>query len=152
MEQSSSSFQPQPFQLYLLHDEFQLDKLLQNDGEKDAGATRRRKKCGKIEIYSDELAFSCSDKFLIREKSDCNQRSGDTHSCGETWKHDEKKFKIRRSVAVSSAAPRCIPWQVDGHSCWETCRYKTGIRGCGPYRIWNLEFSRRGSLGETHCL
>ena len=47
----------------------------------------RRKKCGKIEsktIYSDEPVFSCSDKFLIREKSDCIQKSGDTHSYGET--------------------------------------------------------------------
>ena len=34
----------------------------------------------------------------------------------------------------------------------ETCRYKKGIRYCGPFRIWNLELSRRGSLGETHCL
>ena len=45
---------------------------------------RRRNKCGKIEIYSDELVFSCSDKFLIRDKSDCIQESGDTHSYGET--------------------------------------------------------------------
>ena len=43
-----------------------------------------RKKCGKIEIYSDELVFSCSDKFFIREKSDCIKESGDTHSNGET--------------------------------------------------------------------
>ena len=42
-----------------------------------------RKKCGKIEIYSDELVFTCSDKFLIRKKSDCIQKSGDTHSYGE---------------------------------------------------------------------
>ena len=42
---------------------------------------RRRKKCGKIEIYSEELVvFSCSDKFLIREKSDCIQKSG-----GYSW-------------------------------------------------------------------
>ena len=48
----------QPFQLHLLRWEFQLDKLHHNDGAKDAGA-RRRKKCGKIEIYSDEPVFSC---------------------------------------------------------------------------------------------
>ena len=37
---------------------------------------QREKKYGKIEIYSDEeLFFSCSDKFLIREKSDCFQKS-----------------------------------------------------------------------------
>ena len=61
-------------------------ELLQNDGEKDAGTKRRRKKCGKIEIYSDELVFSCSDKFFIREKSDCIQKSGDTHSYGQNLK------------------------------------------------------------------
>ena len=54
-----------------------------------------RKKCGRIEIYSDEPVFSCPDKFLVREKSDCIQRSGDTHSYGETWKRDEKTFKRR---------------------------------------------------------
>ena len=69
----------------------------------------REKKCGKIEIYSDELVFSCSDKFSIREKSDCIKKSGDTHSYGETRKQDEKKFKIRRSVEFSSATARCVP-------------------------------------------
>ena len=49
----------------------------QNDG---AGTKGRRKTCGKIEIYSDEPVFSCTDKFLIHEKSDCIQKSGDTHS------------------------------------------------------------------------
>ena len=53
-------------------------------GEKDAGTKMRRKKCDKIEIYSEELVFSCSDKFVIREKSDCIQKSGDTHGYGET--------------------------------------------------------------------
>ena len=48
-------FQHQPLQLSLLRQEIQLDKLRQHDGEKDAGAKRRRKKCGKIEIYSNEL-------------------------------------------------------------------------------------------------
>ena len=52
-------------------------------------------------IYSDELVFSCSDKFLILEKSHCIQKSGDTHSHNETRKRDEKKFKIRRSVEFS---------------------------------------------------
>ena len=75
----------------------------------------RRKKFGNIEIYSDELVFSCSDKFLIREKSDCIRKFGDTHSYGETMQ-DEEKFKIRRSVEFSSATARCIPWRVDGHS------------------------------------
>ena len=77
---------------------------------------------------------------------------GDTHSCGETWEQDERKFEIRRSVEFSSAAARCIPWRVDGHSNGETCANKRRIRGCGHFRIWDLEFSRRGSDGETHCL
>ena len=102
----------------------------------------RRKKCGKIETYSDELVFSCSDKFLILEKSDCIQMSGDTHSSGETRKQDEKKLWIRRSVEFSSAAARCTPWRFDGHSNGETCRYKRGIRGCGSFRIWNWEWRR----------
>ena len=54
--------------------------------KRNAGAKRRRKKCGKIDIYSDELVFSCSDKFFIREKSDCIPNSGDTQSYGETPK------------------------------------------------------------------
>ena len=45
---------------------------------------RTRKKCGKIEIYSDEPVLSCSDKVSSAKKSDCTQRSGDTHSYGET--------------------------------------------------------------------
>ena len=89
---------------------------------------KRNKDVWQIEIHSDELVFSCSDKFLIREKSDCIQKSRDIDSNGETWKQDEKKFEIRRSVEFSSATRRCIPWRVDGHSHGETCRYKRGIR------------------------
>ena len=59
--------------------------------------------------------FSCSDKFLIREKSNCIQRSGDTHSNGETRKQDERTFKVRRSVEFSSAIFRCIPWRINGY-------------------------------------
>ena len=40
--------------------------------------------CGNIEIYSDEPVFTCSGKLLIRKESDCIQKSGDTHSYGET--------------------------------------------------------------------
>ena len=94
----------------------------------------------KGEIYSDVLVFSCSDKFLIREKSDCIQKSGDTHSDKETRKQDEKKFEIRRSVEFSSAFERCILWWANGHSHGETCRYKRGIRG--SFRIWNWEWRR----------
>ena len=35
------------------------------------------------ELYSDESVLSCSEKFRIRQKSDCIQKSGDTHSNGE---------------------------------------------------------------------
>ena len=47
---------------------------------------------------------------------------------GETRTQDERKLRIRRSVEVSSATERCIPWRVTGHSHGETCRYKRGIR------------------------
>ena len=119
MEQTSSFVQHKPFQLCLLRKEFQLDKLLQNDGEEDAGTERRRKNSGKIEIYSDELVFTCSDKFTIRNMSGCIQKSGDTHSYGN---QDEINLENRRSVEFSCAAARCIPWRVDGHSNGETCR------------------------------
>ena len=33
-------------------------------------------------------------------------------------------------------------WRVNKHSHRETCRYKGGIRGCGPFRIWNWEWRR----------
>ena len=56
------------------------------------------------------------------------QKSGDTHSNGKPEKQDEKEFEIRRRVEFSSATARCIPWQVNGHSHGETCRYKRGIR------------------------
>ena len=81
---------------------------------------RRRKKCGKIENYSDDSVFSCSDKFLICKKSDSVQKSGDTHSSGETRKENERKLRIRRSVEFSSATERCITWRVKGHSHGET--------------------------------
>ena len=92
-----------------------------------------------------------ASSFLIRKKSDCIQRSGDTQSYGETWEQDEKEFEIRRSVEFSSEAARCILWRVDGHSHGETCRNKRRIRRCGPFQNGNLELSRRGSLGKTHC-
>ena len=150
MEQSSSFVQHQPFQLYLLHWEFQLDKRPQHDGEKDAGATRRRKKCDEIEIYSDESVFSCSDKFLIREKSDCITKSWDTRSNGETRKQHEKKFKIHRSVEFSCAAARCIFWRLDGHSDGETCtKDESGDVDLSESETWS--FQEEEVIG-TGCL
>ena len=70
----------------------------------------------KSKIYSVEPVFTYSGKFLIRENSDCIPKPGDAHSYRETWKQDEKKFEIRRSVEFSSKAARCIPWRVDGQS------------------------------------
>ena len=151
MEYSSSLVQHQPFQHYLLRWEFQLDKLPQNDCEKDAGTKGRRKKCGKIEIYSDEPVFSWSDKFLIREKSDCIQRSGETHSYG---KPESRMRRNSKSDAASSSQVRLQDAHRGGQ--WtqprRTCRYKRGIRKCGPFRVWNLEFSRRNSLRRDPVL
>ena len=55
--------------------------------------------------------FCCSDKFLIREKSDCIQKSGDAHSSGKTRMLDEGKLRIRRSVEFTSATERCLLWR-----------------------------------------
>ena len=109
-------------------------------------------------IYSIELVFSCSDKFLIREKSDCIQKSGDTHSNGETWKQGEKKFEIRRSVEFSNATGSCIPWRVNGHSHRETSRYRRVIRGCGPFpklgvmKMWQGTDCSKNIYRETPCI
>ena len=158
MEQFSSLIQHQSFQLYLLHQELQLDKLHQNDGEEDAGAKGRRKRCGKVEIYSDEHVFTCSGKFFIRKKSDCIQKSRDTHSYGETRKKDERKLRIRRSVEFSSATERCIPWRADGHSLGETCRYKRRIRDVdhsnlklGVKKMWQGNWMLKNIYRETVC-
>ena len=65
MEQSSSFIQHQPFQLYLLRCKFQLDKLHQNDDEKDAGTEGRRKKCSKIQSAASSPIASKSPGILI---------------------------------------------------------------------------------------
>ena len=74
-----------------------------------------------------------------------SENPGILHTYRETWKTEDKKFKIRRSVEFPSEAARCIPWPVDGHSNGETCRYKGGIRGCGPFRTWNMEHEEEGT-------
>ena len=118
MEQSSLFVQHHAFQLSLLRKEFQIDKVLQHDGEKDAGAKRRRKKCGKIEIYSDEPVFSCSDKFLIRKKSDCIQKSRDTHSSGETesrmWRNSKSDAASSSQARLKEAYLRGFEWVTEG--------------------------------------
>ena len=132
MEQSSSFVQHQPFQLHLLRSEFQLDKLPQDEFEKGAGAKRRRKKCGNIEIYSDELLF-CSSSATSPVASKSLEILKAT---GEIRKQDEKKFKIRRSVKFSSATARCMLWRVHGHGHWEICRYE---RNQGMWNLPNLK-------------
>ena len=80
-----------------------LDKLLQHDGEEDAGTKRRSKNCGKIQTYSNELVFFYSDNFIIRNKSDCIQKSEDIDSFGET----ESRMRINsKSDAASSSQVR----------------------------------------------
>ena len=80
---------------------------------------------------SSHVPTSCpSAKIPIASKS-----PGMLMATGKPEKQDKKKFEIRRSVEFSSAAARCIPWRVDGHSNGETCRNKRRIRRCGPFRI-----------------
>ena len=147
MEQSSSFVQHHPCQASLLRKEFRLDELLQNDGEEGTG-TGKRMSVAKSKSTPDELVISCSDKFLIREKSDCIQRSRKPHDYGETWKQDERKSRIRRSVEFSSATERCVHLRVDEHSQGETCSNKRGIRGCGFVR--NLKRWVK-EPGKTKC-
>ena len=66
--------------------------------------------CGKIEIYSDEPVFPCSDKFLIREKSDCIPNSGDTHSYGESLKagREEIQNPTQRRVHQQTTIPQVL--------------------------------------------
>ena len=78
----------QPFQLHLLHQEFQLDKLLHN-GEEDTRSKRRRKSCVQVATSSDVYIFFYCDKFLLRIKSDCVEKSGDADSFGENRQQDE---------------------------------------------------------------
>ena len=95
-------------------------KMSEQKGEERSAA--------KSKSTATNLSFSCSDNSLIREKFDCVQKSGDTHSPGEPRKQDERKLRIRRSVEFSSATERCIQWRVNGHSHGETCGYERGIR------------------------
>ena len=84
VEQSSSFIQWQPFQLHLLHQEFQLDTLLHN-GEEDTRSKRRRKSCVQVATSSYDYVFLFYwDKFFRRIESDCIWKSGDADSFGET--------------------------------------------------------------------
>ena len=132
MEYSSSSVQYQPFQLYLLREEFQFDKLHQKDGEEGAG-TEGRNNCGKIKTNSfasvvpasctsaKNLVASIGPGILIASGKLVSRMRGDSES----------------DAASSSRArlKQCIPWRGDGHSLGKNSRYKRGIRGCGSFRI-----------------
>ena len=78
--------------------EFQLDNCTKTMGKRMQEQKGEEISLAKIDICSDEPVFSCSDQFLMREKSDCIQKSWYTHGSRETWEEHEKKFKIRRSV------------------------------------------------------
>ena len=161
VEHSSSSVQRQPFELSLLCSEFQLDQLHKNDGEKDAGTKGGRKKCGKLEVYSEELFshvptcgkikadehepdFNCLDKFLIREPSDCVEKPGDTQSIyRETWREGKKKIQNPTQRRVRKEG-----WKVHtlaGLSGWsnrEPCRHKDeNQESVGIFLIWIMERS-----------
>ena len=78
----------QPLQLHLLHQEFQLDKLL-HFCEEDSKSKGRRS-CVQVATSSDEYVFPFyCDKFLRRIGSDCVDMSGDADSFGETRQQDE---------------------------------------------------------------
>ena len=62
--------QYQPFQLHLLHQEFQVGELFHNR-EEDTRSKRRRKSCVQVATGSDEYVFFHSDKFFRRFESDC---------------------------------------------------------------------------------
>ena len=64
-------FRKQPFQLHLLHQDFQLDKPL-HIGEENTRRKRRSKSCVQVATSSDESIFFYCDNFLHRIKSDCN--------------------------------------------------------------------------------
>ena len=102
---------------------------------------RRRKKCGKIEIYSDELVFSCPDKFLIQEKSECIPKSGDTHSSGnpKAWWEETLNPTQRRVLKRD--------WKIHSHR--ENLSQQKRNQECGSSRIWIWEWRRCDR--ETGC-
>ena len=158
MEQSSSFVEHQPFQLYLLRQDFQLDTLSQNHDEEDAGTEGRRNNCGKIELYSHELVFTCSDKFFIRKKSDCIQKSWSESGCAYHGITDLSNTLVKvQHGAVSensvhnSCVPRTVIWTwrfVLPRQTWRNLRH--GLRS---NVLWTLEVcqSRITLLSRIWC-
>ena len=102
VEQSSSFVQHKPFQLSLLHSEFQLEVLLQNDGEEDPRTKGRRQDCGEIEACGDEPVFNCLDEFpppqIIRWRQKARRYSN--HIQGNLTRGQEE---IQKPDAASSS-------------------------------------------------
>ena len=57
-----------------MRSEFQLDKLHQNDGKKDARTGRRQQDRGKVKADDDEPGRLCLDKFFDCEQADCVEK------------------------------------------------------------------------------
>ena len=85
---------------------------------------RRRKNCGEIQIYSDELVLNCFDEFLICNKSDCIQKSGDTQSTGKPGSRMRMRINSKSDAASTSQGRLQDAYLggVDGQSSTETCR------------------------------
>ena len=86
MEQSSSFVQHHQFQLYLLRQEFQHDKLNQTDGE-EGGRNMRKKN----ELWQNRNLQRWTCLHMFRQVP--HPQISETQSCRETGKQDEKKFR-----------------------------------------------------------
>ena len=113
MEQSSSFAQHQSFQLYLLRWEFQLDKLPQHDGEKE-------KKCGKIEIYSDEPVFSFPTSSPSAKSPIASKSSGILIAQGKP--ESRMRGNSESDAVLSSQARLKDAWNWE----WRKCDRETG--------------------------
>ena len=131
MEQSSSFVQYQPFQLHLLHQEFQLDKLLHN-GEEDTRSKRRRKGCVQVATSSDESIFFYCDKFFPPHRVRLHLKVGDDDSFGETRQQDEFKL-IRRRVVLGWTSTHRAAW------CPQVAKNLEKPPGLAPPLTWTLE-------------
>ena len=84
--------------------------------EKDAGTEGRisvaKSKSTATNLSSQVRTSSSSEKIPIAS----NKSPGILIATEEPEKQDEKKFKFRRSVELSSEVEEYIPWRVDGHS------------------------------------
>ena len=142
MEQSSSFVQHQPFQLYLLRWEFQLDKLHHNDGER-----MQEQKGEEISVAKSQFTAMNLSSHVPTSSSSAKSPIA-SKSLGILTDTGKLASRMRRNSKSDPAG--CTPWRVNGHSHGETCRFKRGIRGCGQFRIWNWEWRRCDR--KTVCL